>query len=179
MEKKLNYKENLRKIELFVFDVDGVMTDGLVQLDAAGEMVRNTHVNDGLAIKLALKAGLKVAVISAGTSQKVKERMHYLGIQDVFMGVYAKFDILKEYTSSINVDLQNVLFMGDDLPDYECLANVGVATCPNDAAMEIRSIADYISHKKGGYGCIRDIVEQTLRVQGYWPDMTVNPRIEF
>jgi 3-deoxy-D-manno-octulosonate 8-phosphate phosphatase (KDO 8-P phosphatase) len=89
MEKKLNYKINLRKVKLLVFDVDGVLSDGHVYLDADGEMMRNTHVNDGLAIKLALKGGLKVAIISAGTSQKVKERMHYLGIKDVFMGVYA------------------------------------------------------------------------------------------
>ena len=179
MERKLNYKVNLRQVKLFVFDVDGVMTDGLVQLDAAGEMVRTTHVSDGLAMKLAIKAGLKVAVISAGTSQKVKERMHYLGIEDVFMGVYAKFDVLQKYCDSIGINLENVLYMGDDLPDYECLSKVGVATCPHDSAVEIRGIVDYISHKKGGQGCVRDVVEQTLRVQGFWPDLTKNPRIEF
>jgi 3-deoxy-D-manno-octulosonate 8-phosphate phosphatase (KDO 8-P phosphatase) len=179
MEKKLNYKVVLRTVKLLVFDVDGVLSDGHVYLDADGEMMRNTHVNDGLAIKLALKAGLKVIVISAGTSKKVKERMHYLGIKDVFMGVYAKFEVLSEYCKQNEIDFADVLYMGDDLPDYECMINVGVATCPNNAAVEIRSIADYISHKDGGKGCVRDIVEQTLRVQGGWPDLTKNPRIEF
>jgi 3-deoxy-D-manno-octulosonate 8-phosphate phosphatase (KDO 8-P phosphatase) len=179
MEKKLNYKINLRKVKLLVFDVDGVLSDGHVFLDADGEMMRNTHVNDSLAIKLALKGGLKVAIISAGTSQKVKERMHYLGIEDVFMGVYAKFDVLEKYCASQSITLEEVLYMGDDLPDYECLTKVGVATCPHNSAKEIRGIADYISHIDGGKGCVRDVVEQTLRVQGLWPDMTKNPRISF
>lgn len=179
MEKKLNYKTNLRTVKLMVFDVDGVLSDGHVFLDADGEMMRNTHVRDSLAIKIALKSGLKVAVISAGTSQKVKERMHYLGIQDVFMGVYNKFEVLEKYCSSKQIDLKNVLYMGDDLPDYECMTNVGVATCPHNAVVEIRSISDYISHIDGGKGCVRDIIEQTLRVQGFWPNMTENPRIIF
>lgn len=179
MEKKLNYKTNLRNVKLLVFDVDGVLSDGHVYLDADGEMMRNTHVRDGLAIKLALKGGVKVAVISAGTSQKVKERMHYLGIEDVFMGVYTKFEVLEKYCKGKNIDLSEVLYMGDDLPDYECLTKVGVATCPRNAVVEIRGIVDYISHIDGGKGCARDVIEQTLRVQGLWPDMTKNPGITF
>ena len=108
MEKRLNYKASLRTVKLLVFDVDGVLSDGHVYLDADGEMMRNTHVRDGLAIKIALKSGLKVAVISAGTSQKVKERMHYLGIQDVFMGVYNKFEVLEKYCNSKQIDLKNL-----------------------------------------------------------------------
>ncbi len=179
MEKKLNYKVNLRKVKLMVFDVDGVLSDGHVYLDADGEMMRNTHVRDSLAIKIALHGGVKVAVISAGTSQKVKERMHYLGIKDVFMGVYSKFEVLEEYCKEQNVDLSEVLYMGDDLPDYECLSRVGVATCPKNAVIEIRSIVDYISHIDGGKGCVRDVIEQTLRVQDLWPDMKQNPKISF
>jgi 3-deoxy-D-manno-octulosonate 8-phosphate phosphatase (KDO 8-P phosphatase) len=179
MEKKLNYKINLRGVKLLVFDVDGVLSDGHVYLDADGEMMRNTHVADSLAIKLALKGGIGVVVISAGTSQKVKERMHYIGIQDVFMGVYSKFEILEKYCKDHAIELSDVLYMGDDLPDYECMINVGVATCPHNSATEIRGIADYISHVDGGKGCVRDVVEQTLRVQGLWPDMKKNPRISF
>jgi 3-deoxy-D-manno-octulosonate 8-phosphate phosphatase (KDO 8-P phosphatase) len=179
MATKLNYKINLKNVELFVFDVDGVLSDGVVYLDADGEMMRNCHVRDSLAIKLALTAGLQVLVISAGTSQKVKERMHYLGIEDVMMGVYKKFETLQAYCTEKGIDLNNVLYMGDDLPDYECMSHVGVATCPHDAVVEIRGIADYISHVDGGKGCVRDVIEQTLRVQKKWPNLAENPTISF
>lgn len=162
-----------------VFDVDGVISDGSVLLDADGEMMRNCHTRDSLAMKLALKANVGLLVISAGTSVKVKERMHYIGIKDVIMGTYNKFEALQEYCKIHGYDLQDVLYMGDDLPDYECMINVGVATCPNNAAIEIRSIADYISHYTGGNGCVRDVIEQTLRIQNKWPNLVENPRIVF
>lgn len=177
--KKLNYKINLRQVKLFVFDVDGVISDGSVLLDADGEMMRNCHTRDSLAMKLAISAGLPILVISAGTSKKVKERMHYIGVKDVMMGTYNKFEVLQEYCSLNDIDLQHVLYMGDDLPDYECMINVGIATCPNNAVVEIRSISDYISHFPGGNGCVRDVIEQTLRVQGKWPNLAENPRITF
>jgi 3-deoxy-D-manno-octulosonate 8-phosphate phosphatase (KDO 8-P phosphatase) len=178
MEKKLNYKINLRKVKLFVFDVDGVLTNGEVLLDAAGEMTRNSHVRDSLAIRLALQAGLKVIIISAGSSQKVKERYEYLGVKDVFMKAFTKYPILESYLEKHNIDVSEVLYMGDDMPDYECLLNVGVATCPRDAYFEVREICDYISTIDGGRGAVRDVVEQTMRVQGLWPDLKKNPRIE-
>lgn len=179
MKTKLNYKINLRDVKLFAFDVDGVISDGVVHLDADGEMMRNCHTRDSLAMKLALQAGIEILVISAGTSQKVKERMYYLGIEHVRMGVYRKFEALEKFCVDNQYDLNHVLYMGDDLPDYECLTNVGVATCPHNAAVEIRAIADYISHMDGGKGCVRDVIEQTLRVQGKWPNLAENPRISF
>lgn len=179
MKTKLNYKIKLREIRLFVFDVDGVISDGVVYLDADGEMMRNCHVRDSLAIKLALYAGFEILVISAGTSQKVKERMHYLGIEHVKMGVYHKFKELSQFCNDRNIDLGHVLYMGDDLPDYESLINVGVAACPNNAVVEVRAIADYISHIDGGKGCVRDVIEQTLRVQGKWPNLAETPTISF
>lgn len=179
MTTKLNYKTKLRDVELFVFDVDGVISDGVVYLDADGEMMRNCHVRDSLAIKLALKAGLKILIVSAGHSMKVKERMYYLGIDDVKMGVYKKFEVLTQYCNEKGISLDNVLYMGDDLPDYECLKHVGVSTCPDDAVVEIRSIVDYTSHINGGKGCVRDVIEQTLRVQGKWPNLAENPTISF
>lgn len=179
MTTKSNYKINLREIQLFVFDVDGVISDGVVYLDADGEMMRNCHVRDSLALKLALQAGFEILIISAGTSQKVKERMNYLGIKHVRLGCYKKFEELSKFCAEHNYPLNNVLYMGDDLPDYECMRNVGVATCPHDAVVEIRTIADYISHTNGGKGCVRDVIEQTLRVQGKWPNLTNNPTISF
>lgn len=179
MSKKLNYKIILRDVKLFVFDVDGVISDGVVYLDADGEMMRNCHTRDSLAMKLALKAGLEILIISAGTSKKVQERMHYLGVKHVKMGVYKKFEELSSFCSEHNIDLKNVLYMGDDLPDYQSMSSVGVATCPNNAVIEIREIADYISHIEGGKGCVRDVIEQTLRVQGKWPNLKDNPVISF
>lgn len=169
----------MRDVRLFVFDVDGVISDGVVYLDADGEMMRNCHTRDSLAMKLALQGGLEILVISAGTSEKVRERMHYLGVKHVKMGVYRKFDELEKFCVEHKFSLDHVLYMGDDLPDYECLSNVGVATCPHNAVQEIRAIADYISHVDGGKGCVRDVIEQTLRVQGKWPDLTKNPTISF
>ncbi len=179
MTKKSNYKVNLRNIQLFVFDVDGVLSDGVVYLDADGEMMRNCHVRDSLAIKLALHAGIDILVISAGNSKKVEERMRYLGIEHVKMGCYKKFEELTHFCAEHDYQFENVLYMGDDLPDYECLSQVGVATCPANAAIEIRGIADYISHIEGGKGCVRDVIEQTLRVQGKWPNLAENPTISF
>lgn len=179
MTTKLNYKIKLRDVKLFVFDVDGVISDGVVYLDADGEMMRNCHTRDSLAMKLALQAGLEILVISAGTSNKVKERMHYLGIKHVRMGVYRKFNELEKFCIENEFHMDDVLYMGDDLPDFECLTNVGVATCPHNAVVEIREIADYISHIDGGKGCVRDVIEQTMRVQGKWPNLAKNPTISF
>jgi 3-deoxy-D-manno-octulosonate 8-phosphate phosphatase (KDO 8-P phosphatase) len=168
MKKNSNYKTRLKDIQLFVFDVDGVISDGSVLMDGAGEWVRNMHVRDGLAIKLALKQGFEVAIITAGTSKKVEERMRYLGIEYVFMGVMDKISVLKEFLKQRELELEQTLYMGDDLPDFKCLQAVGVSTCPNDAVVEIRAISDYISHFSGGRGAVRDVIEQTMKVQGKW-----------
>ncbi|CAG5080736.1 KdsC family phosphatase [Parvicella tangerina] len=176
---KLNYKIKLKDVKLFVFDVDGVISDGVVYLDADGEMMRNCHVRDSLAMKLALHAGIEILIISAGTSKKVEERMRYLGVEHVRMGCYKKYEELSRFCAVNDYQLEQVLYMGDDLPDYECLSNVGVATCPNNAVQEIRFMVDYVSHIDGGQGCVRDVIEQTLRVQGKWPNLAENPTISF
>lgn len=168
MEKSSNYKTRLKDIRLFVFDVDGVISDGSVLMDGDGEWVRNMHVRDGLAMKLALKHGFEVAIITAGTSKKVEERMRYLGVQHVFMGVMDKITVLNSFLANQSLSLVETLYMGDDLPDYKCIQAVGVGSCPNDAVMEIRAISDYISHFPGGRGAVRDVIEQTMKVQGKW-----------
>jgi 3-deoxy-D-manno-octulosonate 8-phosphate phosphatase (KDO 8-P phosphatase) len=169
MEKNSNYKIRLAEIEIFGFDVDGVISDGTIQLDGEGEWVRNMHVRDGLAMKMALEKGYKIVIITAGTSQKVRERMNYLGIQDVHMGVTNKLSVLQTYVKSNGLKMTNVLYMGDDLPDYECIVNSGVGTCPNDAVREIREVSDYVSHVEGGKGAVREVIEQVMRLKGDWP----------
>ncbi len=177
MKKKLNYKVNLKNIKLFVFDVDGVLSDGMVMIDR--DMSRNYNTKDSLALRLAVKSKLDFIVISAGTSQKVKERYEFLGAKKVVMNAFSKLDILETYLTEHNIDWEEVLYMGDDLPDYECLTKVGVATCPRNAVVEIREIVDYVSHFDGGNGAVRDVVQQTLMLQGKWPNLKQNPRIEF
>ena len=168
MEQKLNYKKKLPQINTFVFDVDGVLSDGVIILESSGEMVRNMTTRDGFAIQHAVKSGFNVCVITGGNSTMVEKRMNYLGVTDVHLSAGKKIDILKNYCKEKNVSLENVLYMGDDLPDFECIRDAGIGTCPNDAVAEIRAIADYISHIDGGKGCVRDIIEQTLKVQNKW-----------
>lgn len=168
METNTNYKIRLNFINTFIFDFDGVFSDGTVILDPSGEMVRSMTTRDGYALQYAVKAGYNVAVISGGNSQMVKKRMNYLGITDVYLEAGKKIDILQNYCKEKNITPQNVLYMGDDIPDYECIKFAGVGTCPKDAVIEIRSVADYISHIDGGRGCARDVIEQTLKVQNKW-----------
>jgi 3-deoxy-D-manno-octulosonate 8-phosphate phosphatase (KDO 8-P phosphatase) len=163
-----NIKENLNKITTFIFDVDGVLTDGSVILMPDGEQVRTMNVKDGYALQLAAKKGYKICVITGGDSKMVKERLLKLGIQDVYMKAHDKLDVFETYFYSNHLKYEEILYMGDDLPDYDVMKKVGYATCPADSAEEIKSIAHYISPIKGGYGCVRDVVEQVMKIQGTW-----------
>ncbi len=168
MDKTTNYKQRLKNINTFVFDVDGVLSDGIVILDPSGEMVRTMNTRDGYAIQYAVKKGYNVCIITGGNSEMVKTRMHYLGVDDVYLRASNKIKILDEYCAEKGISYENILYMGDDIPDYECIKKVGVGTCPHDAAVEIRAAADYISQIDGGMGCVRDVMEQTLRERGDW-----------
>ncbi len=163
-----NYKEKLQSITTFIFDYDGVLTDGKVLVINGNEQLRSANVKDGYALQYAVKKGYKICVISGGKSLSVTQRMESLGVTDVFLGVEKKIETFNKYISDNNLDKSQVLYMGDDIPDYEVMLNVGVATCPEDAAMEIKAIADYISDVKGGEGCVRDIIEQVLRLHDNW-----------
>ncbi len=163
-----NFKERLPKINSFVFDIDGVLSDGSIQVTENGDQLRTMNTRDGIAITMALKKGYNVAVISGGNSQSVMHRFKYLGITDVFLGVQDKIEVLHNYFNDKNITSENVLYMGDDIPDYYPMAACGVATCPKNAAVEIKEIADYISDKNGGDGCVRDIIEQVMRCNGDW-----------
>lgn len=166
----MSYKQKLKNISTFVFDVDGVLTDGLVILDSSGEMVRSMHTKDGYALQHAIKKGYNICIITGGNSMMVKKRLQGLGIQDVFMSVHEKKSVFETYLKEKNVSTDQVVYMGDDLPDFPCIDLAGIGCCPNDAAVEIREISNYISHLDGGKGCVRDILEQTMRVQGKWMD---------
>lgn len=163
-----NYKELLKNVNTFVFDYDGVFTNGTVILLHKGEPLRTANVKDGYAVQLAVKKGYKIAIISGGKSDSMYNRFAALKVSDVFMGVDNKLQIFKDYLADNNINPENVMYMGDDIPDYEIMLEAGMPTCPADASEEIKSVSKYISHFKGGEGCVRDIIEQVLKVQGKW-----------
>jgi len=163
-----NYKEKLLKVNTFIFDYDGVLSDGQVILTSDGDALRTANVKDGYAMQLAMKKNYRIAIISGGFSESMKRRFEILNIKDVFLGVDKKIEVYHHYLETHKLEKENVLFMGDDIPDYEIMLQVGVPTCPADAVEEIKRVATYISHQKGGHGCVRDIIEQTLKVQGKW-----------
>lgn len=163
-----SYKEYLEHITTFIFDVDGVLTDGTITITTDGEMLRTMHTKDGFAIKTALQAGFHVCVISGGTNEGVRKRLRGLGMTDIYLGIHNKVDQLDEYLDIYNIKAENVLYMGDDIPDLPVMKLVGLPTCPQDAVQEIKAICKYVSHKLGGKGCVRDVIEQVLKVQGKW-----------
>jgi len=163
-----NYKELLRHITTFIFDYDGVLTDGSVIMTSQGEGYRISNVKDGYALQLAVKNGYRVAVISGAVSKSLEHRMKALNVTDVFMGVENKIILFKEYLAKHDLKPEQVLYMGDDIPDYEVMLACGLPACPSDAAEEIRKISKCISHFNGGKGCARDVIEQVLKVQGHW-----------
>ncbi|MCB0401304.1 MAG: HAD hydrolase-like protein [Flavobacteriales bacterium] len=163
-----NFKELLPKINTFVFDIDGVLSDGSILVTENGGQLRTMSTRDGVAITMALKKGYNMAIISGGNDQSVIHRLKYLGIQDIFIGVKDKIAVLNAYFADKGVAAENVLYMGDDIPDYHAMLACGVKTCPKNAVIEIKNIADYISDKDGGQGCVRDIIEQVMRCNGDW-----------
>ncbi len=164
----LNFKQRLTKISTLMFDVDGVMTDGKVLVMDNGDMVRNMNSKDGYAINLAVKKGYRLVVISGGNNEAVKNALERNGLTDVFIKQHDKLACYLDYLKLHNLKDEEVLFMGDDLPDHEVMSRVGCAVCPADAAVEIKEICQYISPHKGGEACVRDVIEQVLRVQGNW-----------
>ena len=167
MEEK-SYKEYLEHISTFIFDVDAVLTDGLVSVTTAGEMLRTMNIKDGYALKTAVDKGFNVCIISGGSNEGVRLRLKNLGITDIYLGASNKIDQLEDYYKRKGVKSKNVLYMGDDIPDYPVMKGIGLPCCPQDAVPEIKEISKYISHKKGGQGAVRDVIEQVLKVQDKW-----------
>ena len=165
-----NIKGKLKPIKAFILDVDGVLTDGKVITMPDGDQLRSMNIKDGYALQHAVKKGYHVSIISGGTSESVRLRLNGLGIKEVNLGCKNKISVFEELKSKFNLDREEILYMGDDIPDYKVMQAVGFAACPKDAADEIKSISHYISPKKGGEGCVRDLIEQVLRLHEKWFD---------
>lgn len=165
---EISYKEYLKNITTFVFDVDGVFTDGNVLITSEGELLRKMSVKDGYALKTAIQKGYNVCIISGGTNEGVSLRLKGLGVTDIYLGASMKEEPLKEYLSNNRIDPKNVLYMGDDLPDIPAMKLAAIATCPQDAVQEVKEVCDYISHRHSGDECVRDVIEQVLKVRGDW-----------
>ena len=166
MEK--SYKEYLNQITALIFDVDGVLTNGTIMVTTEGELYRTMNIKDGYALKTAVDRGLKVCIISGGSNEGVRKRLQGLGITDIHLGTHQKTETLHQFLASNDLKAEHALYMGDDIPDYYVMQEVGLPCCPQDAVPEIKEISKYVSHKKGGEGCVRDIIEQVLRVQDKW-----------
>ena len=166
MEK--SYKELMNDITTFIFDVDGVLTDSSVHVTEKGEMLRIMNIRDGFAMKAAIESGYNVCIISGGNNDGVRIRLKNLGINDIHLASPDKVATFNEYAALYNINPEHVLYMGDDIPDYHVMQLVGLPTCPQDASPEIKAISKYISHKNGGKGAVREVIEQVMKVQGKW-----------
>tara|TARA_B100000963_G_scaffold264322_1_gene232438 strand:+ start:6709 stop:7230 length:522 start_codon:yes stop_codon:yes gene_type:complete len=162
------YKKKLINIKNFIFDVDGVFTDGSIIVDSDGNEMRIFNTKDGIAVKFASEIGYNICVISGGNNEGVRKRLSRLGVKHIFLGVNDKKQVFDNFLSKNNLSIEETLYMGDDLPDINILKKVGLPTCPEDACPDVKKVVDYISPKKGGDGCVRDVIEQVLRLSGNW-----------
>lgn len=163
-----NFKEDIARVEAMVFDVDGVMTDGRIIPTAEGDFIRCYNCKDGYALAYAIRHGYRVCVITGGYGKILERRLRMLGMQDFYIDCMDKITTLREYMKKYNLKPENVLYMGDDIPDLECMREVGMPVCPADSAPEVIECSRYISEFEGGRGAVRDIVEQVLRARGDW-----------
>lgn len=164
----MNLLELFAPIRTFVFDVDGVLTDGNLMLTEDGHMLRSMNIKDGYAIQLAIKKGYRVWIISGGKSDAVRLRLNKLGVKEIHTGIESKKEILHDIVLASNSEYQSVLYMGDDIPDYAAMKVCGLPCCPADAVPEIKQIAKYISPVAGGKGCVRDVIEKVLKLNNDW-----------
>lgn len=162
------FKERLINIKAFIFDVDGVLSMDTSPLDENGDPVRTANIKDGFAIRYALQNGFQVAIISGANTQRVKLRYKKLGIEHIYLNSFNKTDCLEDIVAKTGIQKADILYMGDDLVDFQIMKEIGIPTCPLDAVPEIKAISLYISDKKGGEGCVRDVIEQVMRSQGKW-----------
>jgi 3-deoxy-D-manno-octulosonate 8-phosphate phosphatase (KDO 8-P phosphatase) len=163
-----NFKIRLNKVKAFAFDVDGVFTNGQVYLFPGEEFIRAVNIKDGYAVQHCIKMGYPIAIISGGSSDEVAKRFQKLGVTDIYMGSSNKIDHYEDFRTKYGFEHEELLYMGDDIPDYEIMQKVGLPTCPVDAATEIKEISLYVSDRGGGHGCVRDVIEQVLRLHDKW-----------
>lgn len=164
-----NFKSYLNQIKAFVFDIDGVLTNNMMYCFENSEQIRAFNVKDGFAMRYAIAKNYPIGIISAGKNNAgAIKRLQYLEIKDIYTGSFSKVESLHEFSKKHRIDYKDILYMGDDIPDFPVMKLVGMPTCPKDACTEIKELAKYISHLNGGEGCVRDVIEQVMRVQGNW-----------
>ncbi len=164
----MNVLELFKPITTFIFDVDGVLTDGTVLLIENGLQARRMHIKDGFALQMAIKNGYNVLIISGGSSPQVVQRLEKLGVTDIHMSVLDKKKFITDYISKNNLTKEQVLYMGDDLPDLPAMSIVGLPVCPADAVNEVKVAVQYISPINGGCACVRDVIEKVLKLNDHW-----------
>lgn len=162
----INY--DLSRIKALAFDVDGVLSADVISLHPSGEPMRTVNIKDGYALQLAAKQGLHIAIITGGRTEAVRKRFAGLGVADIYMGSIVKIHDYRDFQKKYNLLNEEILYMGDDIPDIEVMRECGLPCCPKDAVPETKMVAHYISSVAGGYGCVRDVIEQVLKVQGKW-----------
>lgn len=162
----INY--DLKQIKALAFDVDGVLSADVISLHPSGEPMRTVNIKDGYAIQLAVKKGLHMAIITGGRTEAVRQRFAGLGMTDLYLGSAVKIHDYRDFRDKYGLKDEEILYMGDDIPDIEVMRVCGLPCCPKDAAPEAKDVARYISYAKGGYGCARDVIEQVMKVQGKW-----------
>jgi len=164
----INY--DLKKIKAFVFDVDGVLSANRITLDMNGDPMRTVNIKDGFALQLAVKKGFEVGIITGGITESVRIRYARLGIRHIYMGSFDKLSDYRDFKKNTHLKNRQIMYCGDDLPDYRVMEKAGLPVAPADAAPEIKDIAIYVSPHNGGDGVARDIIEQTLKIHGLWMD---------
>lgn len=165
----MNYLNKFRNITTFVFDIDGVLSDGKILLHPDGTLWRTLSIRDGFAMRMAINLGYRVAIISGGDTPGAELRFESLGLKDIVMQCSDKMKALEALAAKYQLDYGEILYMGDDLPDYEAMRLIGLPCCPKDAVDEIRDLSVYISPRRGGDGCARDVIEKVLKLKGTWP----------
>lgn len=163
-----NIKQQFAKINTFMLDVDGVLTDSMVLTLPDGDQIRRMNIKDGYAMKCAIRNGFHISVISGGSSESVRKRLNGLGIEEVHLSSKNKLEVFENLLKKYKLTAENILYMGDDIPDYKVMSKVGIAACPKDAAPEIKNIAHFISSYNGGQGAVREVIEQVMKVQDKW-----------
>ena len=163
-----NFKEDIALVEAIVLDVDDVMTDGGIIPTPDGDFIRRYSAKDGYAIASALREGMKICVISGGRGRMLENRLTMLGVTKIYLNCMDKVVAMHEFFAEHNINPENVIYMGDDIPDLECMRLVGIPVCPADACMEVVEASRYVSEFNGGHGAVRDIIEQVMRAQNKW-----------
>ncbi len=165
-----NFKEDLARVKAFIFDIDGVLSLQTIVLNSLGVPNRTVNLRDGYALQLAVKKGYYIGIISGSNSKEYQKRLRMLGVNDIYLKSRSKLDNFNTFLKKHNLDKSDVLFMGDDIPDFVVMKEAGIPVCPSDADSEIKQISSYVSDKKGGEGCVRDVIEQVLRLHNNWMD---------